>query len=511
MAHCAVTQYAFVRPPGLGRVLIFARAGPERPTSCESLAAPTFTTGTALRKHAKWREGSRGGIRLCPEQRAPDTDGTVRATWGWSRRGAIQVASILLLLWQGLLQHTQAALLTTNDDDFGIFTDAAALVYRGLLGAGSYKTVYMVAYGEGDSRWALAVERLTTKDAALEALQGIAIAQELHAMVPPTQRRLFERIDAWWFQSAPVATFSVNASVQDADEPPTRFKRLPSRVIGALWLVSLKPVYSMDLERFRRLALPSNLISDDVEPTHTSPAKVAGLALDERGALQLALDLCTAGRVLHQRRLLHRDIKPKNIMLDGGRPVMIDFGFTQTAQPQGLWGGAAERGERRGDVSVNAGMQSRGAKHMCIGGVEGEVEYVLASDVWRLRGCSEGDLYAMGKTLFEVIFDSPQPRAADEDGGGRKGRGKAYITGPAAQGFNNEFRQRLASQDAGKHARFCMTSPVSTELIAVIRGLCRPDGPISFADAERALSSLVKERSQGGGDWPESVASSGWR
>jgi eukaryotic-like serine/threonine-protein kinase len=57
-------------------------------------------------------------------------------------------------------------------------------------------------------------------------------------------------------------------------------------------------------------------------------APVAGVLLDELSAVMLARQLCRAGRIMHEAGLVHRDIKPKNCMLSGGRAVIIDFGFS---------------------------------------------------------------------------------------------------------------------------------------------------------------------------------------
>ena len=44
-------------------------------------------------------------------------------------------------------------------------------------------------------------------------------------------------------------------TLQTPQDPPTRFMNLPRRIIRPLWLLSLEPVYDMDLETLRRSAL----------------------------------------------------------------------------------------------------------------------------------------------------------------------------------------------------------------------------------------------------------------
>ncbi len=67
--------------------------------------------------------------------------------------------------------------------------------------------------------------------------------------------------------------------------------------------------------------------------------------LDDRGALTsdevavLATGLLAALRTVHARGIVHVDIKPANVMLRSGRPVLLDFGSARPAgkaQPTGL-------------------------------------------------------------------------------------------------------------------------------------------------------------------------------
>ena len=50
-----------------------------------------------------------------------------------------------------------------------------------------------------------------------------------------------------------------------------------------------------------------------------------GITLESEQARRISLDICDALYVLHTRGLVHRDVKPENIILDGERSVLIDF------------------------------------------------------------------------------------------------------------------------------------------------------------------------------------------
>jgi serine/threonine protein kinase len=72
--------------------------------------------------------------------------------------------------------------------------------------------------------------------------------------------------------------------------------------------------------------------------------------LPRREILQLMLIVCRAIRHAHQRGVIHRDLKPGNILVDAeGQPHVVDFGLAQTilrepGRADGLNGGAAKEG-----------------------------------------------------------------------------------------------------------------------------------------------------------------------
>ncbi len=245
-------------------------------------------------------------------------------------------------------------------------------------------------------------------------------------------------------------------------------------------MVSLKPVYETDLKRFVR----------------TSPAlfPVGCLNKDEtywaeQVLLAFVLEILHAGNLMHQAGVVHRDIKPKNVMIynvlssSGSffkRPVIIDYGYAEFGDPQVVQNGrvGAITSEKNIDICVERPGQ-----------LKGEVDYVIAEDLANYRGCQRGDAYAMGKTLYEFIFGSLelQEYPTDEE---------EVISIEGAEIRNQQFRDLLYNNpNAGTKSRFSLSKEAGECFLFVIKGLCGnprdSTSALSFAEAESILSSSL--------------------
>ncbi len=110
---------------------------------------------------------------------------------------------------------------------------------------------------------------------------------------------------------------------------------------------------------------------------------------DLRTAVGFVRDAARALHHAHEQGVVHRDVKPHNILVEGARAVVTDFGL---AKASGLDAGASRSGDVIGSPSYMAPEQ-----------ILGRSEAVDArTDVWGL-----------GATLFEVVTGHPPHRAPD--------------------------------------------------------------------------------------------------
>lgn len=105
-------------------------------------------------------------------------------------------------------------------------------------------------------------------------------------------------------------------------------------------------------------------------------------------AIQMGVDMCDALHYLHDRELVHRDVKPANIFLRKGRAVLADFGLVKGA-----------------DLSTATRT----------GFTAGTPRYMSPE---QFRGYTEdrSDQYSLGIVLYELltgrkVFDAPEPIA----------------------------------------------------------------------------------------------------
>jgi serine/threonine-protein kinase len=106
--------------------------------------------------------------------------------------------------------------------------------------------------------------------------------------------------------------------------------------------------------------------------------------VEERGplpvteALELAIGVARALAFAHERGLVHRDVKPQNVLLNGdGRPKVTDFGIARS-------------------LDIEHGMTQTGT-------VLGTSNYIAPEQASGERVDEQSDVYSLGVVLFELL------------------------------------------------------------------------------------------------------------
>jgi predicted ATPase/GAF domain-containing protein/anti-anti-sigma regulatory factor/tRNA A-37 threonylcarbamoyl transferase component Bud32 len=128
------------------------------------------------------------------------------------------------------------------------------------------------------------------------------------------------------------------------------------------------------------------LIMEDLGPTSLADLIAARGRLDSTTVLTIALPLVRTLAALHRRRILHKDIKPHNVMIDEATlaPRLVDFGIAARV--------AHETHEAAAAVAL-----------------EGTLAYIAPEQTGRMNRPVDrrADLYSLGATLYEMATGSP--------------------------------------------------------------------------------------------------------
>jgi eukaryotic-like serine/threonine-protein kinase len=114
--------------------------------------------------------------------------------------------------------------------------------------------------------------------------------------------------------------------------------------------------------------------------------------LDTRQKLALMAKVCEAVHHAHQRGLIHRDLKPGNILVDEvGQPKVLDFGVARVTQIDDQQGGA--------QPTMQTGL----------GQIMGTLAYMSPEQVLGdpLEVDTRSDVYSLGVILYELLTGRP--------------------------------------------------------------------------------------------------------
>jgi eukaryotic-like serine/threonine-protein kinase len=100
-------------------------------------------------------------------------------------------------------------------------------------------------------------------------------------------------------------------------------------------------------------------------------------ALDTQEALAYAIEIARGLTVAHARKMVHRDIKPQNVLIDAeGRAKLTDFGISRQLEQDGM---------------------------TATGRVLGTTDYVAPEQAMGHGADQRSDIYALGVVLFEML------------------------------------------------------------------------------------------------------------
>ena len=197
-----------------------------------------------------------------------------------------------------------------------------------------------------------------------------------------------------------------------ADDPGSRHRFvLEAEVTGGLEHPGIVPVYGAgqyaDGRPFYAMRfIRGDSLKDATAAFHQRMAKgpqQEGYELELRKLLQRFIDVCEAMEYAHSRGVLHRDLKPGNIMLGRyGETLVVDWGLAKIAKD-----GSSE--EQTGSEAYLQPASADETAATRMGSTIGTPNYMspeqAAGEIDKLGAAS--DVYSLGATLYQVLTGQP--------------------------------------------------------------------------------------------------------
>jgi len=152
-----------------------------------------------------------------------------------------------------------------------------------------------------------------------------------------------------------------------------------ARVVAGLGHPNIAPVYEAGIREGRPY-----IVMQLIEGTTIRAARL-GL----RATLEAVRDAALALDFAHRRGVIHRDVKPENLMVAGTRTYVMDFGLARQTQVSGE---LSRSGAIRGTLQYMSPEQARGQSRLLDG---------------------RTDVYGLGATLYALLTRRPPHDAAE--------------------------------------------------------------------------------------------------
>ncbi len=170
-----------------------------------------------------------------------------------------------------------------------------------------------------------------------------------------------------------------------------RFKR-EARAMAAMNHPNIVSVYDFDVYGESTYYLVMEYISGGTLKEKLARLAEKGERLALETAVQIGIEVASALAYAHQRGMVHRDVKPANIMLnEEGRAILTDFGIVKLVGGQSM-------------------------AYTATGALIGTPAYMSPEQALGKPGDARSDIYALGTLLFQMTtgylpFDADTPLA----------------------------------------------------------------------------------------------------
>lgn len=120
--------------------------------------------------------------------------------------------------------------------------------------------------------------------------------------------------------------------------------------------------------------------------------------------IEVFLDLCQTVAYAHSRGVLHRDLKPDNVMLGAfGETFVVDWGLSKVkGQPEDAGAAAYVRTNAGGSTPTQAGSVMGSPPYMSPEAASGQVHEIDEAS----------DVFLLGATLYEILTNRPPRRGS---------------------------------------------------------------------------------------------------
>ena len=217
-----------------------------------------------------------------------------------------------------------------------------------------------------------------------------------------------------------------------------------ARITGKLEHSGIVPIYYLDYDSsgipfYAMRILEGRTLAQLIEQYHQS--RVTSFSPETlRGLLRHFINVCMTIAYAHDHFVIHRDIKPKNIMLGGyGETMVIDWGLAKVVSRKG---GAQPDIDDFPDEILSEEKFSEGKEGLTIVGSRvGTTGY--RSPEYLRNGISHpsDDIYALGVTLYYILCD----RLPYQIPGGHQSHFEMLMTPPPAPHLTNPHADRQLS------------------------------------------------------------------